>query len=66
LSLLGTPGAQYYIVSSPNVALPMSSWIAIGNSTNAASNLNGLWSFTVVVSNNFPAFFPSVAINPPP
>jgi hypothetical protein len=66
LRLLGTPGAKYYIVSSQDVALPMSSWAAIGNSTNTASNLNGLWSHQVVVSNDLPAFFRSVAIYPAP
>jgi hypothetical protein len=66
LSLLGTPGARYYIVSSPDVALPMSSWTAIGNSTNTASSPEGLWSYQVLVSNDFPAFFRSVAINPAP
>jgi autotransporter-associated beta strand protein len=66
LSLLGTPGAQYYIVSSPDVALPMSSWTASGSSTNTASSPTGLWSYQVVVSNDLPAFFRSVAINPAP
>jgi hypothetical protein len=66
LSLVGTPGARYYIVSSSDVGLPMSSWTAIGNSTNTASSPAGLWSYHVVVSNDFPAFFRSVAINPGP
>jgi autotransporter-associated beta strand protein len=66
LNLLGTPGAQYYIVSSPDVALPMGSWTAIGDSTNTASNPSGLWLYRVVVSNDFPAFFRSVAIHPAP
>jgi hypothetical protein len=64
LNLVGTPGAQYYIVSSPDIGLPMSSWTAIGDSTNTASTATGLWSYQVVVRNDLRAFFRSIAINP--
>jgi autotransporter-associated beta strand protein len=64
LNLLGTPGAQYYLVSSPDVSLPLKTWSALTGSTNTATTPNGLWSF--IVSNAEPAFYRSAAINPAP
>jgi autotransporter-associated beta strand protein len=66
LSLLGTPGSQYYIISSPDAALPLNGWTVVGDSTNTASSPDGFWSYHVVVSNDLPAFFRSVAIHPAP
>jgi hypothetical protein len=65
LNLLGTPGAQYYIVSSPDVALPINSWAILGGSTNTASDPDGLWSHVVGMTNSA-TFFRSVAVNPAP
>jgi autotransporter-associated beta strand protein len=66
LSLLGTPRSQYYIISSPDAALPINSWTVLGDSTNTATSPDGFWSYPVVVSNDLPAFFRSVAIHPGP
>ena len=65
LNLLGTPGSQYYIVSSSDITLPMSSWTILGGSTNMASTPSGLWSQLVGMTNSA-TFFRSVAINPAP
>jgi hypothetical protein len=62
LNLLGTPGAQYYIVSSPNISSPLNLWSVLTGSTNTATPPDGFWSF--VVSNTAPAFYRSAAINP--
>jgi trimeric autotransporter adhesin len=64
LNLLGTPGAEYYLVSSPDVSLPLNTWNALTGSTNIAPTPDGLWS--VVVSNTAPAFYRSAAIHPAP
>jgi autotransporter-associated beta strand protein len=65
LNLAGTPGAQYYIVSSPDITVPMSSWTILGGSTNTASNPDGLWSHVVGMTNSS-TFYRSVAVNPSP
>jgi len=65
LNLLGTPGAEYYLVSSSDLKLPLSSWPILGGSTNTASSPSGLWSQVVGMTNSS-AFFRSVAINPAP
>ena len=64
LSLLGTPGAGYYVVSSAALTTPAAAWSALSYSTNTAPSPSGQWS--VVVSNAAPAFYRSVAINPAP
>jgi hypothetical protein len=64
LNLLGTPGAHYYLLSSPDASLPMSSWSALPGSTNVATTPDGLWSF--IVTNADPAFYRSAAIHPVP
>jgi len=65
LNLAGTPGAQYYIVSSPDITVPMSSWTIVGGSTNTASNPDGLWSHVAGMSDSS-TFYRSVAVNPSP
>ena len=62
LSLLGTPGASYYIISSSDVGQP--TWSPVAGSTNTAPGPSGEWS--AVVSNAAPAYYRSVAINPAP
>ena len=65
LSLSGTPGAQYDVVASSDLAQPASNWLALTGSTNTASSPGGLWFFTV--TNTGPQqFYRSVAINPAP
>jgi hypothetical protein len=64
LNLLGTPGANYYLVASGDISTPMAAWKALAGSTNTAPSPSGQWS--IVVSNAAPAFFRSVAVNPAP
>ena len=61
LNCKGTPGAQYYVVEASSLT---GSWTPLANSTNAAPDPDGLWSF--VVSNAAPAFYRSAAVNPAP
>jgi hypothetical protein len=55
LSFRGTPQAQYYVVSSPDVSAPMAGWSVIAGSTNTVTDPGGLWSF--VVTNSGPQLF---------
>jgi hypothetical protein len=64
-TLRGTPGAQYYLVTTSDLTQPASSWAALSGSTNTAPSPGGLWSLTV--SNAAPQrFYRSVAITPAP
>jgi transcription elongation GreA/GreB family factor len=63
LHLAGTPGAQYYLVTSGNVRAHMATWTPVVGSTNTASS-NGTWS--CVVTNTAPAYYRSAAGNPCP
>jgi len=47
LTFVGTPQAEYCIFTSPDVAVPMTSWTAVAGSTNTPTNATGLWQFTV-------------------
>jgi hypothetical protein len=47
LTFIGTPQAQYYVVSSPTATAPMFSWVPLAGSTNTVTNGNGLWQWTV-------------------
>jgi autotransporter-associated beta strand protein len=64
LNLQGTPGAQYYVLGSSDVSLPIGSWTVVSGGTNTAPDPSGLWS--LVVSNPAPAFYRSAAVNPAP
>jgi Bacterial Ig-like domain (group 3) len=64
LNLLGTPGAQYYVVTSGNIKAAMATWTPVAGSTNNASSPSGTWS--CVVSNPAPAYYRPVAVNPAP
>ncbi len=64
LNLVGTPGAQYYVVACTNVNVLMANWTAVVGSTNTASVTDGTWS--CVVSNAAPAFYRSEAVSPAP
>ena len=44
LNLIGTPGAQYYVVASTNINAHMANWTAVVGSTNTASSPSGTWS----------------------
>jgi hypothetical protein len=64
LLMKGTPGAQYYLVSSANIKAAMSAWTPVAGSTNNASSPDGTWS--CIVSNPAPAFYRPIAVNPAP
>ena len=65
LNLVGTPGADYFVVSSQNIRAHMADWIPVAGTTNiTASPADGTWS--CVVSNPAPAYYRPVAVNPAP
>jgi phosphotransferase system IIA component len=47
LTFIGTPQAQYYVVASPDVGVPMGSWTPLAGSTNTVTNIGGQWQITV-------------------
>ena len=63
VNALGTPGAQYYLVSSGNIKTNMANWTAVAATTNTAS-AGGTWS--CFVSNSSPAYYRARAVNPAP
>jgi hypothetical protein len=63
VNVLGTPGAQYYLVTSGNIKTPLASWTTVVGSSSTASG-GGTWSYTVSASG--PAYYRSVAVNPHP
>jgi N-acetylmuramoyl-L-alanine amidase len=65
ISFSGTPGAQYYVVTSAEPAGEMSGWMVLANSTNTASSSTGLWSVTVT-NDAIQRFYRSAAVNPAP
>jgi autotransporter-associated beta strand protein len=52
LTMQGTFGAQYYLVTQTNVTQPIANWQPVPGSTNQVSAVNGIWSLTV--SNSTP------------
>jgi hypothetical protein len=63
LTFVGTPLAEYYVLASPDVAVPMTSWTPVPGSTNTVTNVTGLWLFTV--TNTTPQqFYRSTATAP--
>ena len=64
LNLVGTPGAQYYVVGQRKSQAHMTNWTPVAGSTNTASSPDGTWS--CVVSNPAPAYYRPVAVNPAP
>ena len=64
VQLQGTPGAEYYLVASPDAGTSMSGWVAVGSSTNASPSPTGQWAITV--SNAAPSFYRLQAVNPAP
>jgi hypothetical protein len=63
LHLVGTPGAQYYVVYSGDIKELKPAWTPVVGSTNTADG-DGKWS--CVVGNPAPAFYRPVAVNPAP
>jgi hypothetical protein len=63
LTMVGTPGAQYYVVSSGVIEAPLADWTPVMGSTNTVG-ADGTWS--CVVSNPTPAYYRPVAVHPAP
>jgi hypothetical protein len=63
LSFRGTPQAQYYVVSSPDLAAPVASWSVVSGSTNTITDAGGLWSITVTNA-GAQLFYRSAAVTP--
>ncbi len=65
LTMRGSVGAQYYVVTHTNILQPFSSWQPVAGSTNVVSAGNGLWSLSI--SNPAPTGFYRVkALQPCP
>jgi autotransporter-associated beta strand protein len=63
LTFVGTPQAQYYVLASADVAVPMTNWAPVAGSTNTVTNASGLWQFTV--TNTAPQqFYRATAVVP--
>jgi len=65
LDFIGTPQAQYYVVTANNAAAALNTWTPIVGSTNTAANSSGFWSLTVT-NNEARRFYRGEAINPCP
>jgi hypothetical protein len=64
LTFIGTPQAQYYVVTTPDLTEPVA-WTPLAGSTNTAASGTGLWSVTV--PNGEPQrFYRSAAVAPCP
>jgi hypothetical protein len=72
ISLMGTTNALYCLLKTTNVAAPMSDWILVPDSVNAATN--GIWYYTITnagapevdATNLTGKFFRAQAVNPCP
>jgi autotransporter-associated beta strand protein len=65
LTFVGTPQADYYVLASPDVAVPMAHWTPVAGSTNTVTNASGLWQFTA--TNTTPQqFYRGTAVVPCP
>ncbi len=64
LNFIGTPGAQYYVVTSGDLKARVADWVPVGATNITASSPSGAWS--CVVSNPAPAYYRPVAVNPAP
>lgn len=65
LSFVGTPQAQYYVITSDDPASLMSGWQVLPNSTNTAPAPDGVWT-TTVTNHAAQRFYRSAAVNPAP
>ncbi len=65
LSFVGTPQAQYYVVTSSDPTTLMSGWAVLPSSTNTAPAPNGVWSVTVT-NDTSQRFYRSAAVHPAP
>jgi trimeric autotransporter adhesin len=65
LSFVGTPQAEYYVLTSADAAAPMGSWLPLSGSTNTVADPGGAWQ--IIVTNATPQrFYRSAASLPCP
>jgi endoglucanase len=62
VSFVGTPGAEYYVQTTTDIAPPIA-WQTLANSTNVVTNANGGWVYNVT-NTDARRFYRSVAIEP--
>ena len=60
LTLVGTPGAYYYMVTQTNATQPMANWAVVAGSTNVATAPSGVWYFTA--TNAAPRYYRVAAV----
>ena len=65
LTFLGTPQAEYYVVTSSDASVAMTNWAPVVGSTNTVTNSNGIWQLTVT-NNGLPQFYRSAVVAPAP
>jgi hypothetical protein len=65
LNFIGTPQAQYYVVTSTDPWTLMPGWAILPNSTNTAPSPSGVWS-VAVTNDTLQRFYRSAAVNPAP
>jgi autotransporter-associated beta strand protein len=63
-TLVGTPGAYYYMVMQTNVTQPMANWAVVPGSTNLVTDLSGVWYFTA--TNAAPRYYRVAAVTVSP
>jgi hypothetical protein len=71
ITLLGTTNAQYYLLTATDLAVPMTNWTVLADSTNTATN--GVWYYTGTAgmlgdnsTSDGMRFFRAKAVNPCP
>jgi hypothetical protein len=71
ITLLGATNAQYYLLTATDLAVPMTNWMVVTDSTNTATN--GVWYYTGPAgmlgdnsTNGGMRFFRAKAVNPCP
>lgn len=63
-TLVGTPGAYYYMVMQTNVTQPMANWAVVPGSTNLVTDPSGVWYFTA--TNPAPQYYRAAAVTVSP
>ncbi len=63
ITFIGTPQAQYFILTSPDLSVPESNWWPVPGSTNTVTTFTGIWQFTVT-NGAAQQFYRSAAIVP--
>ena len=60
LTVVGTPGAYYYVVAQTNVTQPLANWAVVAGSTNVVTDFSGVWYFTA--TNAAPQYYRVAAV----